>query len=100
RPPAGRVGSGLSRASALKPYYAAKPNPLMMRSALRSIDAHSESTVAIGDRMETDIVAGIEAGMRTNLVLTGSTDRALAETFPFRPTRIVASIANLIDEIA
>ena len=90
----------ISRASGVKPYYVGKPNPLMMRSALRSIDAHSESTVMIGDRMETDIISGIEAGMRTVLVLTGIADRALAETFPFLPTRIVASIADLLDEIA
>jgi NagD protein len=72
----------------------------MMRSALRAIDAHSESSIMIGDRMETDVVSGIEAGMRTVLVLTGSTDRATAETFPFRPTRICESIADLIDEIS
>ena len=71
----------------------------MMRSALRAIDAHSESTVMIGDRMETDIVSGIEAGMRTVLVLTGSTDRPTAETFPFLPTQIVESIADLVEEI-
>jgi NagD protein len=71
----------------------------MMRSALRAIDAHSESTVMIGDRMETDIVSGIEAGMRTVLVLTGSTDRETAETFPFRPTKIVESVADLIGDI-
>jgi NagD protein len=98
-PATGSVAAMISRASGVKPYYVGKPNPLMMRSALRSIDAHSESTVMIGDRMETDIISGIEAGMRTVLVLTGITDRALAETFPFRPTRIVSSIADLIDEI-
>jgi len=98
-PATGAVAAMISRASGVKPYYVGKPNPLMMRSALRSIDAHSESTVMIGDRMETDIVSGIEAGMRTVLVLTGSTDRATAETFPFRPTRIVDSVAALIDEI-
>lgn len=98
-PATGSVAAMISRASGVKPYYVGKPNPLMMRSALRSIDAHSESTVMIGDRMETDIISGIEAGMRTVLVLTGSTDRARAETFPFRPTRIVDSIADLVDEI-
>jgi NagD protein len=49
--------------------------------------------------METDIVAGIEAGMRTVLVLTGSTDRATAKSFPFRPTQIVDSIADLVDQV-
>ncbi len=98
-PATGAVAAMISRASGVKPYYVGKPNPLMMRSALRSIDAHSESTVMIGDRMETDIISGIEAGMRTMLVLTGIADRALAETFPFLPTRIVDSIADLLDEI-
>jgi NagD protein len=99
-PATGSVAAMISRASGVKPYYVGKPNPLMMRSALRSIDGHSESSVMIGDRMDTDIVTGIEAGMRTVLVLTGITTRAEIETFPFRPTRVVASIADLIDEIA
>lgn len=99
-PATGAVAAMISRASGVKPYYVGKPNPLMMRSALRSIEAHSESTVMIGDRMETDIISGIEAGMRTVLVLTGSTDRATATTFPYRPTRIVDSVADLIDDIA
>jgi len=98
-PATGSVAAMISRASGVKPYYVGKPNPLMMRSALRAIDAHSESTIMIGDRMETDIVSGIEAGMRTVLVLTGSTDRATAETFPFRPTLILESIADLIGEV-
>ncbi len=98
-PATGSVAAMISRASGVKPYYVGKPNPLMMRSALRAIDAHSESTVMIGDRMETDIVSGIEAGMRTVLVLTGSTDRATAETFPFLPTRIVDSIADLVEDV-
>jgi NagD protein len=99
-PATGSVAAMISRASGVQPYYVGKPNPLMMRSALRAIDAHSESSIMIGDRMETDVVSGIEAGMRTVLVLTGSTDRATAETFPFRPTRICESIADLIDEIS
>jgi len=98
-PATGSVAAMISRASGVKPYYVGKPNPLMMRSALRAIDAHSESTIMIGDRMETDVVSGIEAGMRTVLVLSGSTDLATAETFPFRPTRICDSVADLIGEI-
>jgi NagD protein len=71
----------------------------MMRSALRAIDAHSESSVMIGDRMDTDIISGMEAGMRTVLVLTGISDRATADRFPFQPTRIVDSVADLIDGV-
>jgi len=99
-PATGSVAAMISRASGVMPYYVGKPNPLMMRSALRAIDAHSESTVMIGDRMETDVVSGIEAGMRTVLVLTGSTNLARAETFPYRPTRICESIADLVEEIS
>jgi NagD protein len=89
----------ISRASGVEPYYVGKPNPLMMRSALRAIDAHSESTVMIGDRMDTDIVSGIEAGMRTVLVLTGISDTVSATRFPYQPTRIVDSVADLIDGV-
>lgn len=99
-PATGSVAAMISRASGVNPYYVGKPNPLMMRSALRRIDAHSESTVMIGDRMDTDIIAGIEAGMRTVLVLTGIADQAVAETYPFRPSRIADSVAELIEEIA
>ena len=71
----------------------------MMRSALNTIDAHSESTAMIGDRMDTDIVSGLEAGLETVLVLSGVTRRADAERHPFRPSRIVDSVADLIDEL-
>jgi hypothetical protein len=76
-----------------------KPNPLMMREALRAIDAHSDATVMIGDRMDTDIVAGMEAGLQTILVLTGITSREEAQRFPFLPSRIVGSVADLVDDI-
>jgi len=72
-----------------------KPNPLMMRSALREIGAHSETTVMIGDRMDTDIIAGLEAGMETVLVLTGISTIEDADRFAYRPSRIVESIAEL-----
>jgi NagD protein len=98
-PATGSVAAMISRAAGVEPYYVGKPNPLMMRSALRAIDAHSESSVMIGDRMDTDIISGMEAGMRTVLVLTGISDRATADRFPFQPTRIVDSVADLIDAV-
>ncbi len=70
-PATGSVAALISKATGIKPYFVGKPNPLMMRSALRAIGAHSETTVMIGDRMDTDIVAGIEAGVQTVLVLSG-----------------------------
>ncbi len=98
-PATGAVAALISRATGVEPYFVGKPNPLMMRSALNAIDAHSETSAMVGDRMETDIVSGLEAGMHTVLVLTGSTQREEAERFPFRPSRIVDSIADLIAEL-
>ena len=98
-PATGAVAALISRATGADPYYVGKPNPLMMRSALNAIGAHSESTVMVGDRMDTDVIAGLEAGMDTVLVLTGVTTREEAERFPYRPTRIVDSIAELVDEL-
>ncbi|MGN6300556.1 MAG: HAD-IIA family hydrolase [Angustibacter sp.] len=95
-PATGSVAALISRATGVEPYFVGKPNPLMMRSALNRLDAHSESTVMVGDRMDTDIVSGLEAGLRTVLVLTGSTRAEQVERFPYRPTRVVDSVADLV----
>jgi NagD protein len=99
-PATGSVAALISRATGRDPYYVGKPNPLMMRSALNAIDAHSEHTAMIGDRMDTDVVSGLEAGLEAILVLTGVTTRAEAERHPYRPSRIVESVAELVDELA
>ncbi len=99
-PATGAVAALISRATGHDPYYVGKPNPLMMRSALNAIDAHSEHTAMIGDRMDTDVVSGLEAGLETVLVLTGVTaDRSEAERYPFRASRIVDSVADLVAEV-
>ena len=98
-PATGSVAALISRATGVEPYYVGKPNPLMMRSALNRLDAHSETTAMVGDRMDTDVISGLEAGLHTVLVLTGVTQPAETERFPYRPSRIVASIAELIDEL-
>ena len=98
-PATGSVAALISRATGVAPYFVGKPNPLMIRSALNAIDAHSENTAMIGDRMDTDIVAGLEAGLETVLVLTGVTEREDTERHPYRPSRIVDSIAELIEEL-
>ncbi|MGO1318369.1 MAG: HAD-IIA family hydrolase [Cellulomonadaceae bacterium] len=95
-PATGAVAAMITRATGRDPYFVGKPNPMMFRSALNRIDAHSETTVMIGDRMDTDVVAGIEAGMTTYLVLTGSTAASEVDTFPFRPSHVVNSIADLV----
>jgi len=99
-PATGSVAALISRATGVDPYFVGKPNPLMMRSALNALDAHSESAAMIGDRMDTDIVSGLEAGMETILVLTGVTTREEAERHPFRASRVVDSVADLIDSLA
>jgi NagD protein len=98
-PAAGAVAAMISKATGVEPYFIGKPNPMMMRSALNTIEAHSESTAMIGDRMDTDILCGLEAGLETILVLTGISTRAESERYPYRPSRIVASVADLIEEI-
>jgi NagD protein len=96
-PATGAVAAMITKATGAEPYFVGKPNPMMFRSALNRIDGHSESTTMVGDRMDTDIVAGIEAGLETVLVLTGSTRAADVARFPFRPGRICDSIAQVID---
>jgi NagD protein len=98
-PATGSVAALISRATGVAPYFVGKPNPLMMRTALNTLDAHSESTAMIGDRMDTDVVSGLEAGLRTFLVLSGVTTRGEAERFPYRASRIVDSVADLVDEL-
>jgi NagD protein len=99
-PATGSVAALISRATGVDPYYVGKPNPLMMRSALNALDAHSETTAMVGDRMDTDVVSGLEAGLHTILVLTGVTTPQEAERFPFRASRVVDSVAVLADELA
>ncbi|MFD8422363.1 HAD-IIA family hydrolase [Streptomyces sp. NPDC059466] len=98
-PATGAVAALITKATGKQPYFAGKPNPLMMRTGLNAIGAHSETSAMIGDRMDTDVLAGLEAGMETYLVLTGLTTRDEIEKYPFRPSRIVDSIADLVDRI-
>jgi NagD protein len=95
-PATGSVAALITKATGAEPYFVGKPNPMMFRSALNRIEAHSETTMMVGDRMDTDVVAGIEAGLDTILVLTGSTRRDQVERFPFRPGRVLDSIADAI----
>jgi len=98
-PATGSVAALITKATGREPYFVGKPNPMMFRSALNRIEAHSENTMMIGDRMDTDVVAGIEAGLDTILVLTGSTSEADIQKYPFRPGRVLPSIAEVIELI-
>ena len=95
-PATGSVAALISKATGRDPYFVGKPNPLMMRSALNRIEAHSERAVMIGDRMATDVQSGLEAGVRTILVLSGSTSEKDIDTFPYRPNLVVDSVADLV----
>ena len=99
-PAAGSVAAMISKATGVEPYFVGKPNPMMMRSALNRIGAHSESAAMIGDRMDTDVLCGLEAGLHTILVLTGIATKADVERFPYRPSRVISSVADLLDEVA
>jgi NagD protein len=96
-PATGAVSALITKATGMEPYVVGKPNPMMFRSAMNKIGAHSENTGMIGDRMDTDIVAGIEAGLHTILVLTGISDESEINRYPFRPDEILGSVAELIE---
>lgn len=98
-PATGAVAALITAATNREPYYVGKPNPVMMRSALNNIGAHSENTVMIGDRMDTDVKSGLEAGMRTILVRSGISDNREIQRYPFRPSHIIDSVADLPERI-
>ncbi|NJQ07945.1 HAD-IIA family hydrolase [Streptomyces lonarensis] len=98
-PATGSVAALITKATGRDPYFVGKPNPLMMRAGLNAIGAHSESSAMIGDRMDTDVLAGLEAGMETFLVLTGVTGPGDVDRHPFRPSTIVDSIADLVERV-
>ncbi|PJJ73543.1 NagD protein [Diaminobutyricimonas aerilata] len=97
-PATGAIAALITKATGRQPYVVGKPNPMMFRSALNRIGAHSESTGMIGDRMDTDIVAGIEAGLHTVLVLTGISDQREIERYPFRPDEVLKGVYELLED--
>lgn len=94
-PSTGSLAALIEKATNRAPFFVGKPNPLMMRSALRYLGVHSENTVMIGDRMDTDIVAGVMSGLDTILVLSGVSTREDIHRFPYRPTEILNSVADI-----
>ncbi|MEK7486877.1 MAG: HAD hydrolase-like protein, partial [Planctomycetota bacterium] len=94
-PSCGSLCAPIERITKKAPFYIGKPNPWMMRAALKKLQAHSEDTVIIGDNMSTDIVAGIQAGMQTILVLTGVTKEEDLIQYPFRPHHIFPCVGDI-----
>ena len=94
-PATGAMAALIEKATGKAPFFVGKPNPLMMRSAMRYLGVHSENTVMVGDRMDTDIIAGVMAGLETILVLSGVTTLKDVEKFPYRPEKILNSVADI-----
>ena len=94
-PACGAMAALIEKATGVSPFFVGKPNPLMMRTALNYLGVHSENTVMIGDRMDTDIVTGVESGMETVLVLSGVTRSEDIRRYPYQPSRVVSSVAEI-----
>jgi len=94
-PACGAMAALIEQATGRRPFFIGKPNPLMMRTALNYLGVHSENTVMVGDRMDTDIVAGVESGLETILVLSGLTTRPMVDLYPYQPTWILDSVADI-----
>ncbi len=95
-PACGAMAALIERATGIAPFFIGKPNPFMMRSAMNYLGVHSENTVIVGDRMDTDIVAGVQTGIETILVLSGVTKIEDIKRYPYTPTKIVNSVKDLI----
>jgi NagD protein len=94
-PACGALAALIEKASGVSPYFIGKPNALMMRTALNYLNVHSEDTIMVGDRMDTDVVAGVTSGMETILVLSGVTEEKDIDKYPYLPTYIRKSVAEI-----
>jgi NagD protein len=97
-PACGAMAALIERASGISPFFIGKPNALMMRLALNYMDAHSESSIMVGDRMDTDVVAGITGGVETILVLSGVTTESMLAKYPYQPKYVFNSVADITPE--
>jgi NagD protein len=95
-PATGALMSPIEIATGKKAYFVGKPNPLMLRHGLRKLGCHSEEIAFIGDRMDTDIIAGIESNVDTVLVLSGVTSRENIDLFPYRPRYVLNGVGDLV----
>jgi len=95
-PATGALVAPIEIATGKKAYFVGKPNPLMLRHGLRKLDCHSADIAFIGDRMDTDIIAGIESNVDTVLVLSGVTAREDIDKFPYRPKYVLDGVGDLV----
>jgi len=96
-PGTGSLVAPIELSTGKKAYFVGKPNPLMMRNAISRIGVKREETIIVGDRMDTDIVAGVEAKIDTVLVLSGVTDREDIENYAYRPTYTLNNVGDIPD---
>ncbi|AKJ65282.1 HAD-IIA family hydrolase [Kiritimatiella glycovorans] len=94
-PATGSLIAPIEMTSGRKAYFTGKPNPLMMRSALKKLGCRREETAIVGDRMDTDIIAGIEAGIETVLVLSGVSSREDLQNYPYRPGHVLEGVGDI-----
>jgi NagD protein len=94
-PATGALMAPIELATGAKAYFVGKPNPLIMRQALKQLDCRREEAVIIGDRMDTDIIAGIESGIETVLVMSGVTSEADLGRFAYRPGHVLANVGAI-----
>ena len=97
-PACGAVAALIEKVTNVSPFFVGKPNPLMIRSALNYLGVHSEDTIIVGDRMDTDIVTGVQSGMQTILVLSGVTRLEDMGKYPYIPTWVYKSVAEILSD--
>ncbi len=99
-PATGALISPIEMAAGVKAYFVGKPNPIMMRRAVKHLDHRSHETAIIGDRMDTDIIAGLEAEVDTVLVLSGVTKPEMIDSFAYRPKYVLSGLAELVEKLS
>ena len=87
----------IEMATGMQAYFCGKPNPLMMRTGLRMLHCHSADAVMVGDRMDTDVISGMESGMSTVLVLSGVSTLDALKTYAYRPTAVLSGVGEIVE---
>ena len=95
-PACGALVAPIELATGTKAYFCGKPNPLMMRTGLKLLKCHSAEAVMIGDRMDTDVISGLESGMSTVLVLSGCSTRETLKTYAYQPTVVLNGVGDIV----
>ena len=86
----------IEMATGKQAYFCGKPNPLLMRTGLKMLNCHSAEAVMVGDRMDTDVISGMESGMSTVLVMSGISTRKTLEHFAYRPTMVLDGVGDIV----